>query len=94
MCTSASNKRCKTVIGTKQGNDSLLDGWANTDNEIWLRGAGEVQDTVKSCKETAEEVLEVQVMVVLQARVTKENQDNGTAVLGKGLQLIRKEEKK
>ena len=37
----------------------------------------------------AEAVLETQVMEVMQARVLKANQDNGTAGLGKGLQLIK-----
>ena len=50
MLTSDSNKICKKVVGAKQGNDDLLNGLANTDDQIGLRGAVVVQDTVKSCK--------------------------------------------
>ena len=80
MLTSASNKICKKVFDAKQGNDCLLNVLANTDDEIVLRGAVMVQDLVNSCKETAEAVLETQVMEVLQALVLKANLDCGTAV--------------
>ena len=67
MLTSACNKICKKVIDAKQGNDCRLNGLANTDDEIVLRGAVGVQDTVNSCKEMAEAVWETQGMEERQA---------------------------
>ena len=89
MLTSASNKICKKVFDAKQWNDCLLNVLANTDDEIVLRGAVVVQNMVNSCKETAEAVLETQVMEVLQALVLKANLDSGTAVPSKVLQQIK-----
>merc|ERR1719430_61009 len=79
MLSSASNKICKKIFDSKQWNDCLLNLLANEDNEIVLRGAVVVQNMVMSCKETAEAVLETQIMEVLQALVLKANLDAGTA---------------
>jgi len=79
MLTSASNKVCKKVFDSKQWNDCLLNLLASTDVEICLRGCVIVQNMVASCKETAEKVLETQIMEVLQALVVKANLDSGSA---------------
>jgi len=78
MLTSASNKVCKKVFESKQWNDCLLNLLANTDVEICLRGCVIIQNMVASCKDTAEKVLETQIMEVLQALV-KANLDCGNA---------------
>ena len=79
MLTSASNKVCKKVFESKQWNDCLLNLLASTDVEICLRGCVIVQNMVASCKDTAEKVLETQIMEVLQALVVKANLDGGNA---------------
>jgi len=79
MLTSASNKICKKVFDSKQWNDCLLNLLASTDVEICLRGCVIVQNMVSSSKDTAEKVLETQIMEVLQALVVKANLDAGNA---------------
>jgi len=79
MLTSASNKVCKKVFDSKQWNDCLLNLLASMDVEICLRGCVIVQNMVASSKDTAEKVLETQIMEVLQALVVKANLDNGSA---------------
>ena len=79
MLTSASNKCCKKVFESKQWNDCLLNLIASTDAEICFRGCVIVQNMVASCKDTAEKVLETQIMEVLQALVVKANLDSGSA---------------
>merc|ERR550519_2641357 len=79
MLTSVSNKVCKKVFDSKQWNDCLLNLLASTDVEICLRGCVIVQNMVASSKDTAEKVLETQIMEVLQALVVKANLDSGSA---------------
>lgn len=79
MLTSASNKCCKKVFKSKQWNDCLLNLLASTDVEICFRGCVIVQNMVASCKDTAEKVLETQIMEVLQALVVKANLDSESA---------------
>lgn len=79
MLTSASNKVCKKVFDSKQWNDCLLNLLASMDVEICFRGCVIVQNMVASCKDTAEKVLETQIMEVLQALVMKANLDSGNA---------------
>ena len=79
MLTSASNKCCKKVFESKQWNDCLLNLLASTDVEICFRGCVIVQNMVASSKDTAEKVLETQIMEVLQALVVKANLDSGSA---------------
>ena len=87
--TSASNKRCKKVFDAKRGNNCLRNVLTDTDDEIGLKGAVVVQDRINSCKETAEEVIETQVMGVRQALVLKANLDSGMAEPGKVQQQIK-----
>jgi hypothetical protein len=89
MLTGASNKICKKIFESKQWTDCLLNMLANTDDEIVLRGAVVVQHMVCSCKETAEAVLETQIMEVLQALVLKANLDAGLAQPSKVLGRIK-----
>jgi len=89
MLTSASNKICKKVFDSKQWNDCLLNLLANQDNEIVLRGAVIVQNMVMSSKETAERVLETQIMEVLQALVLQANLDEGNATPSKVLAQVK-----
>ena len=77
MSTSASNKDCKKVFDSKQRNDRLLNLLASTDVEIYSRGYLIIQNTVASCKDTAEKVLETQIMEVLPAIVVKANLEGG-----------------
>ena len=91
MLTSASNKICKKAIEVKQGNNCQKNVLVNADDKIGLRGARLAQDTVNSCKKTAEAVWEVPVMEVRQARVLKANRDGGTAAPSKRRQLVQEE---
>ena len=84
--TSAKNPKYKKVLDAKQWNDRQRNVLAILDNEIVRRDARVVQNMVNSCKETAEAVLETQVMKVLKALVPTANLDSGTAVPSKGLQ--------
>jgi len=89
MLTSVSNKICKKIFDSKQWNDCLLNLLASTDVEICLRGCVIVQNMVASSKDTAEKVLETQIMEVLQALVMKANLDSGNAEPNKTLIKIK-----
>jgi len=79
MLTSASNKVCKKIFDSKQWNDCLLNLLASMDVEICFRGCVIVQNMVASSKDTAQQVLETQIMEVLQALVLKANLDTGSS---------------
>jgi len=78
MLTSRSNIICKKVFDAEQWNDCILSLLVNEDTDVSLRGSVVVQNMVAVDKETAEKVLETQVMDVLQALVLKANLDAGT----------------
>merc|ERR1712106_286927 len=78
MLTSRSNIICKKVFDAEQWNDCILSLLVNEDTDVSLRGSVVVQNMVVVDKETAEKVLETQVMDVLQALVLKANLDAGT----------------
>merc|ERR1712098_374691 len=73
-----SEKVCRKVFDAKQWNECLLSILVNEDSEVALRGAVVVNNMVRTDKETAEKVLETQVMDVLQALVLKANLDAGS----------------
>ena len=71
MLTSQSDKCCKKVFDSVQWSECLLNLLANPDLEIVLRGAVIVKNMITSGKETAEKILETQIMDCMQAHIFK-----------------------
>ena len=79
MLTSGSSICCKKIFDSRQWTECLLNLLASTDVEVCLRGVVTVDNMVAAGKETADPVMDTQIMDVLQALIIKAKMDEGSA---------------
>jgi len=89
MLTSSSTICCKKMFDSSQWTQCLLNLLAHRDVEVVLRGVVTVDNMVQAGKETAEPVMDTQVMDCLQALIAKAKLDLGNAEPNPTLMKIR-----